>query len=596
MPNPLVFLDDARQNRERLSLFAACEGVVEAHDAAQVEPALAALARASAQGLYAAGYFSYELGYLLEPKLKDLLPERRAVPLLWFGLFRSREEVCGAAAGQWLAERASGRAYAGPLRYAEELDSYTEKFARIADYIRSGDIYQANLTFAAGFDVLGDPLALYQRLRGRARAGHGGYIFDGRRTILSFSPELFFRAEKGTLTLRPMKGTRPRGRNGEEDSRLLAALRASEKDRAENLMIVDLIRNDAGRVAHMGSVKTSELFEVETYPTVHQMVSTVTAKLRPDAAPGDILRALFPCGSVTGAPKIRAMEIIRELESGPRGLYCGAIGCFSPDGSAEFNVAIRTLTLEGGKGALGIGGGIVADSLAPAEYAECLIKARYYSEERPKVSLIETLRHDPDEGYVRGESHLARLAASARAFGLPFDKDAALNAMADAVENESAPSRLRLELFEDGKISAEARAFAPDASVWTYAVSERRVQSEDQLARHKTSWRSLYDEEFARLHAATACDQVLFLNERGEVAEGNTANLFLRREGRLLTPPLSAGILDGRFRRDLIAKGACEEAVLLPADLETGEVYFGNSLRDLIRSRPVRQAALRSTI
>ncbi len=232
-------------------------------------------------------------------------------------------------------------------------------------------------------------------MRGNAEAGHGGYIDDGERALLSFSPELFFRIEDGTIVSRPMKGTAPRGADADEDERLRSRLAQSEKERAENLMIVDLIRNDLGRVAETGSVRVEELFKVETYPTVHQMVSTIRADLVPGATPHDIVRALFPCGSITGAPKLRAMEIIRELEETPRGLYCGAIGSFSPDGSAAFNVAIRTLTIEGNEGTLGIGGGLVADSSADAEYDECLIKARFFSEGRPPLSLIETFRHDP---------------------------------------------------------------------------------------------------------------------------------------------------------------------------------------------------------
>jgi para-aminobenzoate synthetase / 4-amino-4-deoxychorismate lyase len=590
MSNPLVFLDDARPGRERLSLFANLEGVIEARAPDDVEAALAALDGARWQGLHAAGYLSYELGYLLEPKLENHLPAQRSVPLLWFGLFRSREDFMGAESGRWLEKKTRSRAYASPMRYGETPGSYAEKFSRVANYIGAGDVYQVNLTFPARFNFAGDPLALYRRLRGRTQAGHGAYIFDGRRSIVSFSPELFFRVENGRLTARPMKGTAARGRDADEDALARAALAASRKDRAENLMIVDLIRNDAGRVAKLGTVKALDMFEVETYPTVHQMVSTVTAELREGVAPSDLLRALFPCGSVTGAPKIRAMEIIRELEAGPRGIYCGAIGCFSADGTAQFNVSIRTLTIDGSEGVLGIGGGIVADSSAAAEYAECLVKARYYGEDRPPISLIETLRHEPGAGFVRGELHLARLARSARILGLHFDPEQISRRMVERASEEIGPSRVRLELFEDGTFNVEARGLAQGShSAWTYVVSEQRVPSGDALARHKTSWRAIYDEEYARQRALTGCDQVIFLNERGEVAEGNVANVFVRRDGRLLTPPLSAGALDGCLRSALLASGDCEEAVLYPADLEQGEAYLGNSLRGLVRALPVYQ-------
>jgi para-aminobenzoate synthetase / 4-amino-4-deoxychorismate lyase len=296
-----------------------------------------------------------------------------------------------------------------------------------------------NLTFPACFHFVGDPLALYGRLRESAQAGHGAYIDDGERALLSFSPELFFRIEDGTVVSRPMKGTAPRGADADEDERRRSRLAHSEKERAENLMIVDLIRNDLGRVARTGSVRVEELFKVETYPTVHQMVSTIRADLMRDATPRDIVRALFPCGSITGAPKLRAMEIIRELEEAPRGLYCGAIGSFSPDGSAAFNVAIRTLTIEGNKGTLGIGGGLVADSDAEAEYDECLLKARFFGEGRPPLSLIETFRHEPDRGFLRGALHLERLERSARMLGLSFDKAKIEGALFAAVRGRYMP-------------------------------------------------------------------------------------------------------------------------------------------------------------
>ena len=321
--------------------------------------------------------------------------------MLWFGLFGSREALAGHEAAAWLESRVQGRAYAGPLRLGEMPEAYARSFARVQDYIAAGDAYQVNLSFPARFAFAGDPLALYARLRGRAQAGHGAFVDDGTRHILSFSPELFFAVENGVLTARPMKGTAPRGADAAQDAQIAACLKGSEKDRAENLMIVDLIRNDVGRVARTGTVKVENLFAVETYPTVHQMVSTVKGELRASTAVDDLVRALFPCGSVTGAPKMRAIEIIRELEKEPRGIYCGAIGSFSPDGSANFNVAIRTLTIEGAEGRLGIGGGIVVDSKSDAEYDECLIKARFFEEGRPPLSLIETLRFDPLGGAVR---------------------------------------------------------------------------------------------------------------------------------------------------------------------------------------------------
>lgn len=259
-----------------------------------VEPALKALAAVREEGLFAAGYFAYELCYALEPSLARLNPARQTTPVLWFGLFRSREELDGAKASAWLAKHARGRAYAGPLRLGETQDGYAETFARVREYILAGDVYQVNLSFPARFSFAGDPLALYARLRRQAQAGHGAYVNDGVRSILSFSPELFFAVENGAITARPMKGTAPRGSDAQEDARIAAGLKASDKDRAENLMIVDLIRNDIGRLAKTGTVAVEDLFAIETYPTVHQMVSTVRGKLRDGLVPAISCVRFFP--------------------------------------------------------------------------------------------------------------------------------------------------------------------------------------------------------------------------------------------------------------------------------------------------------------
>src|ERR1700741_901233 len=413
--NPFVLLGNARAVHGRLSLFRRAKGMIEAGAPEDVNGALDEIGKAVAAGYHVAGDFSYELGYALEAKLAPLMPRERDLPLLWFGIFGARDEFHDDEADAVLAEAATGRAYTGPLALTESEESYGAKFAHAKDYIAAGDIYQVNLTFPARFRFVGDPMALYRRLRLRARAGHGAFIDDGARQLLSLSPESFFTLENGRLTARPMKGTAARGATPHEDARLKAWLQASEKDRAENLMIVDLIRNDMGRVARLGSVEVEELFAIETYPTVHQMVSIVRADVKQGTTPAGIVRALFPCGSVTGTPKIRAMEIIRELESEPRGVYCGAIGAFAPDGSADFNVAIRTLTIAGGGGRVNVGGASVADSTTRGEYEECLIKARYYSEGRPEMTLIETLRHEKD--FVRRDLHLARMENSAREFG-----------------------------------------------------------------------------------------------------------------------------------------------------------------------------------
>ena len=544
--------------------FQAPVAVIAADTAAEVPGALAAVTAALAEGRHVAGWLGYELGYALEPRLLPLLPD--GVPLLRLGVFDMPGE----------APAPLGRAYAGPLCHDWDEAAYGARFDQVKALIAAGDIYQANLSYRARFAFAGDVLALYERLRLTSGAPWCSFADDEQQKIVSLSPELFFElSADGLISSRPMKGTAPRLGDDRQES---AALAADAKSRAENLMIVDLIRNDLGRVAQTGSVDVKALFAVETYPTLHTMVSTVAAQKRLDATAADVVRALFPCGSVTGAPKIRAMEVLRGLEDAPRGAYCGALGYFAPDGSARFNVAIRTLTISGGVGVLGLGGGVVQDSNGAAEYAECRLKARFFEDARPPLHLIETLKWDGS--FVRHGSHLARLEQSARVFGLAFDAVQAKAALDSAVAGRQGVQRVRLTLDEAGRHEAVAAPLEPNPLHWTYAIAKGRVLSTDLLQRHKTSWRGLYEE-------TGMADEMLFLNERGELAEGARSNIFVARDGMLLTPPLSAGVLDGRLRAEFLEAGKAQEATLTPSDLKNAEVYLGNSLRGLIRALPL---------
>jgi para-aminobenzoate synthetase/4-amino-4-deoxychorismate lyase len=561
---------------------------ITAETAAEVPAALAALEAALAAGRHVAGWLGYELGHALEARFLRS-PSAFAGPRASYGISPASASRAGQGRLPLLhlgvfdapateAPPPTGRAWVGPLTPEWDADAYAARFARVKDYIAAGDIYQANLSFRARFAVVGDARALYETLRAAAAAPHCAYVDDGSRQIVSLSPELFFEiARDGMITARPMKGTAPR--EGDDDAGR-AALAASDKNRAENLMIVDLLRNDLSRIAAPGSVAVRDLFKVETYPTLHTMVSTVTAKVRAGTTPADILRALFPCGSVTGAPKIRAMEILHELEASPRGAYCGAVGYFAPDGSARFNVAIRTLTILGGQGELGIGGGVVQDSDAAGEYAECLLKARFFDSARRPLELIETLRHD--NGFVRLDNHLARLEKSAAAFGIAFDATVTRAALEAAISGVPGPLRVRLALDQGGVPHVTTAPLPPNPPLWRFAISPHAVQSGDVLQQHKTSWRDLYDDESARL----GTDEVVFLNERGEVAEGARSNIFVKRGDMLLTPALSAGVLPGILRAELLASGQACEATLMPDDLK-GDLYFGNSLRGLITALPL---------
>jgi para-aminobenzoate synthetase/4-amino-4-deoxychorismate lyase len=583
MEAPVVLFDDV--GNRLLRWFSRPLSLIRAHASDEIGPAFAAIEAALSARQHVAGYLSYELGYRLEPRLAPLLPQPRGVPLLWFGVFDAPQEI--SAPESLFRERVRGRAYAGPLQHEWNEAEYAARFLRVHRYIEGGDIYQANLSFRSRFHFVGDPLALYVSLREQSRAAHAAYLDDGERQILSLSPELFFAiSADGHITARPMKGTAPRGITPAADAAARAHLRASDKERAENLMIVDLLRNDLGRIAEIGSVAVDELFAIETYPTLHQMVSTVSANVKPRHSVADVVRALFPCGSVTGAPKIRAMEIISELESSPRGIYCGAVGHFAPDGSASFNVAIRTLTIAGARGELGIGGAVVYDSRAAAEYAECLLKARYFEAARQPLELIETLRWSPTEGFLRLDRHLARMEASAAVFGISFSRSAALSTLQQLVFNANTAQRVRLTLAEDGTFACTNAPVFKTTKPWRFTISPQRVAHGDLFLSHKTNRRELFEAEQARA-AVDGFDEAIFLNQRGEITEGSRTNMFVRLGGTLVTPPLGCGLLNGCLRQELLETGECSEAVLFPDDLERADaVYLGNSLRGLIPAVP----------
>jgi len=564
MTTPFVLFDDARPGG-RAILYRGPAAIVEARAPAAVRPALARL-----RGRRAAGFIAYEAGHALEPKLGPLAaaPGPEAPPLLWFGLFERAEQVDVDA---FLPD--PDGAWAGAPRPLVGEAEYRAAAERVLDHVGAGDVYQANLTFPAEARIAGSPLALYAGLRRRARAGHGALLFTGAHWILSLSPELFFALEGGTVTTRPMKGTAPAGADA-------AALRDDPKQRAENLMIVDLIRNDLSRVARTGTVRVPELFAVEHYPTVLQMTSTVTAELEEGLGPVDVVEAIFPCGSITGAPKIRAMEIVAGLEAAPRSVYCGAIGRLAPDGEAAFNVAIRTLVLAAGASVarLGLGSGIVADSRAGDEWRECLAKGAFVADPR-RFDLIETMAFDPHDGVAELDRHLARLKRSAQALDFSFDRHMARNDL-QAATFRAGPSLVRLRLARSGAVAIELRPLpAPPPEPVAVAVAPLPVAADDFRLAHKTSDRAFYDEA----RAASGAFEVLFRDEAGFLTEGSFTTLFVERGGRLLTPPLSRGLLAGVLRERLIEEGRAEEADLTEADLAPG-FLIGNSARGLIRA------------
>ncbi len=595
---PFVLFDDARETgaadarlyRDPVALFVA-------RRPEEVAPVLAAADAARQRGRGTlAGYLAYEAGLAPEPRLAPLAPARTgaAGPLVWLGVFGSARTIPAADMPGWLAELAAphdGPVSIGPLEPQVSIGEYLARFAVLQEAIRAGDIYQANLTMPLAGAARGDPLALYAAIRPAARAGYGGVIFDGSHWLLSFSPELFFTLRSGEAKCRPMKGTRPRGRDPAEDRAFAEELAASLKDRAENLMIVDLVRNDLARVAKAGSVQVAEPFAVETYPTLHTMTTTVRARLAEGLGAVDVLRALFPCGSVTGAPKIRAMELIDSVEGDARGFYCGAMGWIDPAGDAAFNVAIRTLRLTTGENALhkavlGVGGAIVADSDGVAEWRECLVKGGFVRGAAGGHDLIETMRFVPGEGGGGGVAllalHLDRLEASAGALGFSFDRAAVNDRIVALMDGLDQPARLRLVLSRAGALALDAAPLPPALPdpAPVIALPHPTAPGDWRLA-HKTSDRSFHEAALAAGRANGAVEAVL-VRADGLVTEGSWTSVFVRGDdGVLLTPAVALGLLPGVLRRSLLDSGAAREAELTLADLTDG-FLIGNALRGLM--------------
>jgi para-aminobenzoate synthetase/4-amino-4-deoxychorismate lyase len=536
----------------------------------EVIDVLTQVEQAAADGLYAAGFVAYEAAVALNPDLPSV-PPIDGLPLVWFALFRERHNV----------DAASGLTAASAdvlLEPAKSIEEYSGDFEQIRDYIAAGDCYQVNYTFPLEGAFNGNLQELYARVGAAQRAPFCAYLDTGRFTILSASPELFFSLKDGIVTTRPMKGTACRGRWSGEDRSAVEQLQSSPKEKAENLMIVDLLRNDLSIVAEVGSVTVETLFAVETYPTVHQMTSTVSARLRTGTGLTEIFRALFPCGSVTGAPKRRSMEIISELENAPRGIYCGAIGCVAPGGEAVFSVAIRTLLFDvhNNNLTMGVGSAVTWDSEASSEYAECLNKGAFVNHHTPDFQLMESLRLE-NGSYTHLGRHIARLAASAEYFGFICSQEKIRQALLSHILKTHGLCKVRLTLAADGSFDITSEVLLESAVPLRVAVSHITVDSHDSMRYHKTTCRELLDA--ARL-TRSDCDDVLLLNEHGQLTEGSYHTLIVKLDGRLLTPPLACGLLPGILRGELLELGEVTEQILYPEDLErTEELWLVNSVR-----------------
>jgi para-aminobenzoate synthetase/4-amino-4-deoxychorismate lyase len=550
-------------------------GVLEALRPDEVAGAIEAAEGAAARGLWVAGFIAYEAAPGLDPSMtvrrRQATDPFTRLPLAWFAMFEERERTV-------LPEPHDGGAgdVGQAWRPSVDRETYDRAIARIREHIAAGDTYQVNHTLRLRSAVQGDERGLYRDLCYAQRAAHAAYLNLGRYRVLSASPELFFRIDGPRITTRPMKGTARRGRWPAEDEAVAVHLRGSVKDRAENAMIVDLLRNDMGRIARTGSVRWSDVFDLERYETVWQLTSTVSAELDADVRLADVFRALFPSGSVTGAPKVRTMQIIAELEDSPRGVYCGAVGFLAPPGSdgpaARFNVPIRTVVLdaESHTAEYGVGGGITWDSNAAGEYDETVAKAGVLTSRRPRFELFETLRHEPEKGIVHLDRHLARLRSSSVYFGFALDEEEVVRALERAASRfPDRPARLRVAVDRAGKVDAGATAMVARAEPVRVAVDlGHPVDHTDPMLFHKHSLRSKYDEARARHPDA---DEVVLTNDRGEITEATIANVAVSSQGRWITPPLDAGLLPGIGREIALEEGWLTEGTVAIEDLWRAE-------------------------
>jgi len=546
------------------------EGPLEVLVARTPGDVVSVLARAErfveARGLHAVGFLCYEAAAAFGLAVRG--GGEPGLPLACFGLFEAPQRIPHPPLGPACEP--------GPWQPALGPEAYARAVREIQERIAAGDTYQANLTFPLRAPFAGDAWAFFCSRVPVQRARYATFLDLGRYAVASLSPELFLLRDGERLETRPMKGTAARGVTEEDDSVRARGLLGSAKDRAENLMIVDMLRNDLGRVAELGSVAAPELFAVERYPTLFQMTSTVTA--RSPAATTEVVSALFPCASVTGAPKMRTMQILAELEAAPRGLYTGAIGVLAPGRRAAFSVAIRTLIVDRdqAQAVYGVGSGITADSAAEDEYAECLLKGRVLQEE--PFRLLETLRYTPGEGFFLLDEHLDRLRSSASYFGIPAPpREILVAALSRAGSGLAEAARVRLLVDLEGGVGLESAPLGPPAGgPVRVGLATTPVDPASRWLYHKTTRRQLYDE--AR-RSRPDCDDVLLWNPRGELTEACLANVVVELPEGACTPPVPCGLLAGTLRRHLLETGRIRERVIHVEEAVGRSLYLINSVQ-----------------
>ncbi|MBC2207919.1 aminodeoxychorismate synthase component I [Listeria booriae] len=552
----------------KTQLFSSPEAIIQTDNIEEVTERMQQVEQAIDLGYYVAGYVGYEAAPAFNKHLQTFAPGK--MPLLWFGVFREMREVAQSEA---------------PILQPPKLDwqpttdyaSYAKGIHFIRDQIAAGNTYQTNYTIRLESAFAEDDENFYEQLKVAQQADYSAYLSTGRFHILSASPELFFHWKDGVIKTKPMKGTARRGMTQRDDAKARDWLSASAKNQAENVMIVDLLRNDLGQIAKPGTVKVPHLFDVERYPTVWQMTSTVTAETLPDTHLTAIFEALFPCGSITGAPKVKTMELITQAETSPRNVYCGAIGYVTPDKEAIFNVPIRTVVVdtEEKTAEYGVGGGIVWDSRSGAEYEEVQAKAALLTTYLPKFELLESLRLENGH-YSRTDLHLQRIENSANYFGFTWNIHDAKQALATfAEEHPNDIWKVRLLVQKDGTAAVEGSLVISDPIMWTAHFADKSVNSTNPFLYHKTTHRTMYEKR-----RRIDYDETLLWNERGEITEFINGNLVAEIDGELVTPAQSSGLLGGVMRQTLLADGTITERVLHRNDLlQATKIWLTNSVR-----------------
>jgi len=546
--------------------------IYKADKISDVLPSLELVQAEIQNGFYAAGFLSYESAPAFDPAFK--VKTGGTMPLLWFGIFTEPlEESISSTGAYHLSE------------WIPSIDrlQFDSAIQSIKQSIEKGDTYQTNYTLRMDSQFEGNEIAYFETLKRAQSSNYCAYVQTGEHSILSASPELFFRLEGTELITRPMKGTIKRGNSLAEDQENASWLYHSEKDRAENVMIVDLLRNDLGIIAETGSVRVDKLFEIEQYPTVHQMTSTINARVPETTQLSDIFKALFPCGSITGAPKISTMEIIADLETMPREVYCGAIGYITPNKEAVFNVPIRTVLIEHetGKATYGVGGGVTWDSTSEGEYHEVLAKASLLKATNLKFQLLESLLLNEGHYFLLDE-HLQRLENTANYFGYPYSREKIerqLKKLACSTPNDKVKVRLLIAL--DGKITFDTQFFSPLEESPTIILADEPIDKNNPFLYHKTTNREIYS--FFQNKKPSGVFDVLLWNKEGELTEFTYGNVVLEMDDGKWTPPIDSGLLAGTYRERLIKNGDIQERTLTRADLyRSKRIWFINSVRKWI--------------